>query len=194
MRAIGVSMTSTFGRVKCVVPHVGNKLAFAAHRVVRRELAAQLRIFHLRFEERAVRGLTFRAQRIVPATQPVSLERQIDLQARQRTQPAAFLQPGIEVTRARKDFLRHHVLRGSLIEIELGNFRRDLRDELHRAGAASDHSDGLSLQREVVIPVRGVKTRTFEPRARPGMSGMFALLNRPTAEIRIGVLNRARQL
>ena len=63
----------------------------------------------------------------------------------------------------RRVFFRRDPVRRPLVDGERADDRRDLGDELHRAGGAADHRDRLTGEVVVVVPTGRVEDRAAEP-------------------------------
>ena len=57
---------------------------------------------------------------------------------------------------------RDHERRRALVDVQVADERRDLRDDLDRRGARADHRNALSAQVRVVVPPRGVEDLALE--------------------------------
>ena len=142
---------------------VGNQHALAAHYIVGRQLAAQLRVAYLPTQVMA-RHKTGKAQN-VGAYRKAKYPR---LQERVDTSPPYLLegrvaleQPALAGT-DRAIWLGHDPWRSALIQVQLADMWLDLRHELNRGRAGADDGNPLAGQVIVMVPLLRVEQVALE--------------------------------
>ena len=147
---------ATQGRIIVVV----EEYALGADRIVRHQPGTQARVGHLpaQVRKRPPAGKRLHwphlfhdgCQLNLSKIKPLAL--MVELCERGPARQQALRTRGIQSILARQQPVRR-----ALEDRESSGQRRDLRDELHRAGRVADHGNSLRRQVDRVVPLRGMK-------------------------------------